>query len=115
MNLTIITYHLLNVRIRSKGRIKMEKCKKFKRSHKGERVTITGIITPIDWDEENRIIAGSLSTPHEIDYILEKSPARDKLLKLTSEYVSVTGIMGENEFGEKSIFVERYKLLPYSS
>ena len=67
------------------------------------KITITGVITPIDWDDEDNIVAISISTSEEEEYIVEDSPLGEELFNLINEYVKVTGFIEEDDYGDKSI------------
>lgn len=75
------------------------------------KITITGVITPIDWDDEDNIVAISISTSEEEEYIVEDSPLGEELFNLINEYVKVTGFIEEDEYGDKTISVVNYKLI----
>ncbi|MBN2372804.1 hypothetical protein JXL19_03320 [bacterium] len=74
-------------------------------------VIIKGIITAVEWDEDNNIIAISLSTSDEEEYHIEDNPFMDELLNLVYEPVRVTGIINSDDFGYKSILIQKYELL----
>ena len=78
---------------------------------KNKKITVMGIITAVEWDEDDNVVAIALSTPEEEEYRIEENPVGAELLELIYESVKVTGIVTENEFGDKSIRVDSYALV----
>ena len=76
-----------------------------------KKVTLTGIITAVDWDEDDNVIAVSISTPEEEEYIIEDTPEGEELLDLVFQNVRVTGVIEEDEYGDRIITVESYEVL----
>ncbi|MGA1796321.1 MAG: hypothetical protein ACMUIL_10735 [bacterium] len=76
-----------------------------------KKVTLTGIITAVDWDEDDNVIAVSISTPDEEEYIIEDTPEGAELLDLVFQNIRVTGVIEEDEYGDKIITVESYEVL----
>jgi len=76
-----------------------------------KKVTLTGIITAVDWDDDDNVIAVSISTPDEEEYIIEDTPEGEELLDLVFQNVRITGIIEENEYGDKSINVDSHEVL----
>jgi len=83
----------------------------MKNSIKNKKMTLMGIITAVEWDEDDNVVAIALSTPEEEEYRIEDNPVGAELLDLIYESVKVTGSINENEFGNKSIRVDSYKLV----
>ena len=72
--------------------------------------TIKGIVIPVDWDEKGSVVALSISTPNEDEYLIDKDHLKGKeLLHLIQEEVEVSGIVREDE-DKKIIAVEKYIL-----
>ena len=69
-------------------------------------VKLKGIITAAEWDENNNIITFKLSTQDEEEYFIEYQKCGKKLFKFNLQYVEITGVVKENEYGEKLIFLE---------
>lgn len=77
----------------------------------GKKMTLMGIITAVEWDEDDNVVAIALSTQEEEEYRIEDNPVGAELLKLIYESVKVSGSIIEKEFGNKSIRVDSYKLV----
>ncbi|MGA1874288.1 MAG: hypothetical protein ACMUIA_01640 [bacterium] len=82
----------------------------MKERGKPQEVTLTGIITPVEWDENDCVIAVALSTSDEEEYLIDDSDLGEELLEFTSQNVRVTGVLEEDEYGDKRIIVKRYKV-----
>jgi hypothetical protein len=78
---------------------------------KDKKMTLMGIITAVEWDEDDNVVAIAISTPEEKEYRIEDNPLGAELLELIYESVKVTGTVIENEFGNKSIWVDSYTLV----
>ena len=70
-----------------------------------------GIVTPINWDDDDNVIAVSISTPEEEEYFIKESPLAEELCELIHQCIRVTGVIKEDEYGEKSIYLEDYDLV----
>jgi hypothetical protein len=74
------------------------------------KVTVRGIVMPVDWDERERVTSVAVSSVDEQEYVVAESGALRKLLRHVNEVVEVTGVVTENEYGEKTITVERFEV-----
>ncbi len=82
------------------------------KNKKGQtQVTIKGIVTPADWDEDGNITAVVISTPFEEEYLVEADGVREELLGLLGTEVIARGIVGTEKHGYKTIAVKQYELL----
>jgi hypothetical protein len=80
--------------------------------------TITGIVTPVQWDEEENVIAVAISVTivpedsteeaYTEDYLVGDTEKGNELLKLLDEIVEATGTVETDEYGNKTIYVESY-------
>ena len=76
-----------------------------------QRVTLSGVITAADWDEEGRVVNVMIAATDESDYIIGRNDKGRKLLNLIQKQVQVTGIIGEDDFGRKMIMVTKYQVI----
>jgi len=83
----------------------------MKNTCKDKKKTLMGIITAVEWDEDDNVVAIAISTPEEEEYRIEDNPLGAELLDLIYESVKVTGSVIENELGNKSIRVDSYTLV----
>lgn len=82
----------------------------MKRGKAGQQVTITGIVTAADWDEDHDIIAVTISTADEEEYLVDGTPKGEELLEFVCKNVRVTGSI-EDDDGDKIISVKSYEVL----
>jgi len=75
-----------------------------------QRVTITGIVKPEGWEENEEVTAVSISTAGEEEYLVTDNKRGEELLDLVGEKVKVTGITREDEFCGNIITVEQYEV-----
>jgi len=75
-----------------------------------DEATIMGKVVAADWDDNENLIAVSIETGSE-SYYVSDNPIGQELLELEGETVNVTGIIGEDEDGEKTIIVITYEPL----
>lgn len=83
----------------------------MKNKEECQLVKLRGIVTAAEWDEDNNIITFKLSTQDEEEYFIEYKKCGKKLLKFNLQYVEITGVVEENEYGEKLIIPENYKVI----
>jgi len=79
------------------------------------QITIKGIVTPADWDDNGNIIAVVVSTPLEEEYLVEGGDLRAELLRLVGAEVIVKGTPGTDRHRCKTIIVEHYGLLEHET
>ena len=83
----------------------------MKKSEQFQLVKLRGIITAAEWDEDNNIITFKLSTQDEEEYFIVHKKSGKKLLKFITQYVEITGVVEENEYGEKLIVPQSYEVI----
>lgn len=83
----------------------------MKKNEEFQSVKLSGIITAAEWDDDNNITTFKLSTQDEEEYFIVHKSNGKKLLKFISKYVEVTGVVEKNEYGEKLIVPESYKVI----
>ncbi len=77
----------------------------------GERIEIRGLIIPVEWDRDGRVIGVVLSTFDEQEYRVETSGSAKGIDHLVGREVMVTGRRRRSARGEGLIRVEGYRLL----
>ena len=82
-----------------------------KRKAGNNLVTIRGILVPVDWDEKGNVVAVSVSTYDEDEYLIniERHKKGEELLPLIRKEVEVSGLVREDE-SSKIITVKKYRL-----
>jgi uncharacterized membrane protein YcgQ (UPF0703/DUF1980 family) len=89
---------------RTKGLMKMKKDKTAKEE------TIVGYVVPSEWDNEDNVVAISIST-EEDDYLVEMNKLGEELFDFLDEDVEVTGLVREDRDGTKRIRITSYEVL----
>jgi len=74
-----------------------------------DEATITGTVVAADWDDKDKAIAVSIETDDELYYVSD-NPIGKQLLELLDKKVTVTGIVGEDKDGNRTITVKSYKI-----
>lgn len=82
----------------------------MKRERQGKELTITGFVTPEEWDNDDNVIAIGISTDDD-DYVVELNKLGEELFDFLDEDVEVTGIVRESKDGTKYITVTNYEVL----
>ena len=77
----------------------------------GNRLTVRGILIPVDWDDEGHVTAVAVSTRNEIEYLVDKNEQWKGLLALIRKEVEVTGIVKEGD-SQRTISVREFRLKP---
>ena len=78
-----------------------------------EKVSIKGILIPVDWDDKGNVVKAAILTFNEEEYIVEEYFVQEnekgqKLLSLMQREVEMTGVVRE-EAGNKIITVEKFQ------
>jgi hypothetical protein len=76
-----------------------------------QKINITGIIMPHNWDEGGRIMEIALYTNTEEVYVVEHNRITQELMNLMHNRVEVKGKIMERQDGSKSIAVQNYMVL----
>jgi len=66
---------------------------------------------PADWDEKGNIIAAVISTYSEEEYLIDQDSRDEELLTFVRQRVKVSGLVREDEDGNKMITIKRYEIL----
>lgn len=75
-----------------------------------DRTSLTGVLEPYEWDDDDTVIALSLVTEEE-DYIVENDGVEEELYPLIGERITVSGTVETDRHGDKYITVRRYKII----
>lgn len=75
-----------------------------------DNATITGIVEAMAIDDNDNITSVSIETK-DGPYDVVNNAIGKKLLKLVGRYVKVTGIVGEDSMGNRTITVRTYEIL----
>jgi hypothetical protein len=75
---------------------------------KTQSATMTGIIIPTDWNDDQEVVAVALATPDEKEYRIDVNRKGRELLAHLQQQVEVTGPLSEDEKGRRVITVRRY-------
>jgi hypothetical protein len=70
---------------------------------------ITGVIIPADWDQDGRIIAVSIFTHDEEEYVVRKRAKGTELVWFLQKEVEATG-WAEVDEGKKMITIRDYRI-----
>ena len=70
---------------------------------------IQGLIIPSAWDKEGNVLAVTISTFDEDEYLVERDEKGKQLIGLLREEVEVNGVVGIKD-GVKTIKVKEYVL-----
>lgn len=75
---------------------------------KAQSATLTGIVIPADWNDDQEVIAAALATADEKEYRIDLNRKGRELLDHLQHQVEVTGSLSEDEKGRRVITVRRY-------
>jgi hypothetical protein len=75
---------------------------------KARTATLTGIVIPVDWNDDQEVIAVALATADEKEYQISGNRKGKELLSFLQQQVEVTGTLGKDDRGRTVIAVRRY-------
>jgi hypothetical protein len=75
---------------------------------RAQSVTLTGIVIPVDWDDDHEVIMAALATADEKEYRIAGNRKGKELLDYLQRQVEATGALGEDEEGRVVITLKRY-------
>jgi hypothetical protein len=76
---------------------------------KGKERTITGIVVPDDWDENDNVIRVAIKAPDYVEYVVERNRKGKELLAFINEKVKATGNVRKRAGGDIVISVKSYE------
>ena len=71
-------------------------------------VTLTGIVIPADWNDQQEVVAAALATADEREYRIAGNKKGKELLDALQQQVEVTGVLEKDEKGGSVITIRRY-------
>jgi hypothetical protein len=80
----------------------------MKRGKKSKELTVSGLILPVEWDENDNIVGVVIETAEEESYIVEGDKRGKELLKFMHQEVEATGRVREGEYGNLHIKLTAY-------
>ena len=79
-----------------------------KRKVKPGNETLTGIVTPIEWDSSDQVTAVALYATDDEEYVIENG---DKFIDLIQKSIEATGMVRRDRKAAKSIMIKRFNML----
>ena len=73
-----------------------------------KKITLVGIVIPVDWDEGQEVIAAALATADEREYRIAGNKRGKELLGCLQRQVEATGVLEQDEKGRDAIVVRSY-------
>lgn len=79
-------------------------------------VTIRGVVSAVDWNDDGDVTQVAIQTPDEDEYIVLEEGEGKELLEYENEEVEVQGAIRKNNYGDNTIIVERFDVVspPFS-
>ena len=79
-----------------------------KNKNNSENETLVGIVTPVQWDQDDRVSAVVLSATDDEAYLIENG---EKFLDLISSHIEAVGRIRRDRKQSRSIFIKRYHIV----
>jgi len=73
-----------------------------------QSITLTGIVIPVDWNDDHEVIVTALATADEKEYRIGGNRKGRELMAYLQRQVEATGALGKDEEGRLVITVRRY-------
>lgn len=74
----------------------------------GRSVTLTGIVIPVDWNDDHEVTVTALATADESEYRVGGNRKGRELLAYLQRQVEATGTLDEDASGRPVITIRRY-------
>jgi streptomycin 6-kinase len=75
---------------------------------KAQNTTLTGIVIPVNWNDDQEVTEAALATADEKEYRIGGNRKGKELLSFLQHQVEVTGTLSRDEKGRAVITVRRY-------
>ena len=77
-----------------------------------EKITVTGIIVPVVWDEKGNPVSMAIATYAEQEYLINARTKKGKeLQQLVRQKVRVTGILDSSASGRRTLTIQKFTKL----
>ncbi|MCE5265740.1 MAG: hypothetical protein LLG97_19705 [Deltaproteobacteria bacterium] len=73
-----------------------------------KKITLVGIVIPVDWDDRQEVIAAALATADEREYRIAGNKRGKELLGCLQRQVEATGDLDRDEKGRDIVVVRSY-------
>lgn len=75
---------------------------------RAQGITLTGIVIPVDWNDDHEVIVTALATADEKEYRIGANRKGKELMAYLQRQVEATGTREEDEEGRPVITIKRY-------
>ena len=75
---------------------------------KVQNTTLTGLVIPVDWNDDQEVIAAALATADEKEYQIVGNRKGKELLSFLQHQLEVTGVLSKDDKDRPVITVRRY-------
>jgi hypothetical protein len=75
-----------------------------------KRIRLRGLILPVEWEENGRILGLAVLTDDEQEYRIEKNRMWRALLDLRRQRLEITGVPGVRRDGKPKISIHSYRI-----
>ena len=82
----------------------------MKKSISPREITITGYVTPVEWDTDDEVISVAIMTDDD-EFVVEGNRLGSELIEYLEKDVELTGLLTEESDGTKRILPMSYELL----
>lgn len=79
-----------------------------KKKPTNENETLVGIVTPIQWDEHDRITAVALSATDDEEYLIENG---EKFFALVQKCIEASGKVRRDKKAARCIIIKRFNII----
>jgi hypothetical protein len=114
----VCAFETITKAFENRDTLRLERCDRFKKEgvemtrKKGREHTITGIIIPEDWGDDNdNVIQVTIKAQDYVEYVVERNTKGKELLAFVYEKVKATGTVRKRVDGDMIISVKRYELI----
>lgn len=75
---------------------------------RAQSITLTGIVIPVDWNDDHDVTVAALATADEKEYRIVVNRKGKELFAYLQRQVEATGTLGKDEEGRIVITIRRY-------
>ncbi len=79
-----------------------------KKKKSSDSETLTGIVTPVQWDDDHQVTAVALSATDDEEYWIENG---DKFIDLVQKCIEASGKVRRDRKTTRSIVIKRFSVL----
>ena len=84
---------------------------RVKVTERKQNVVLTGVVTPLSWDDDGKVLDIGVATADERDYVVRRGSATEELSRHLRGLVRIKGVLRKEDDGRGVLAVQSFEAL----